>query len=165
MSRKSRILVILLISGIIGGTYLPFWPEIQLIKADSKVTLKEISEESIITVQENSLIAKKNASKPDVVIKKIGVIVTAYSSSPEETDNTPLITASGSTVKEGIVANNLLPFGTRIKMPELYKDQVFVVEDRMHQRKGYYHIDVWFPSKEEAQFFGAKQTYIEVLEG
>jgi len=40
----------------------------------------------------------------------------------------------------------------------------FVVEDRMSAKKGYYHVDIWFPSKEQAIRFGAFKTYIEVLE-
>jgi len=90
---------------------------------------------------------------------------TAYSSTPEETDEDPFITASGIWVKDGIVANNLLPFGTKIRLPELYGDKVFVVEDRMNSRKGYYHFDIWFASKKEALQFGAKNTYVEVLGG
>ena len=119
---------------------------------------------SLIIVQKNSLVAVDNFQNPEVK-KVIKVIATGYSSSPEETDESPLITASGIKVQEGIVANNLLPFGTEIRIPEIYGDKIFKVEDRMHWRKSYYQIDIWFSSKEEAQDFGAKKTYIEVLEG
>lgn len=95
--------------------------------------------------------------------KRIWVIVTGYSSSPLETDDTPFITASGTFVREGIVACNFLPFGTKIRIPKLFGGEVFVVEDRMHPRKKY-QVDVWFPSREEALQFGAHLTYIEVLE-
>ena len=98
-------------------------------------------------------------------LEKISVIVTGYSSTLEETDSSPYITATGSQVKDGIVANNLLPFGTKIRLPELYGDKVFVVDDRMNARKGDYHIDIWFPSHGEAENFGAKITYIEILGG
>jgi len=110
---------------------------------------------------ENGLVVEADQTK---IKKKIKVIVTAYSSCPYETDSTPLITANGSEVREGIVANNLLPFGTEIRIPELYGNKVFVVEDRMNVKKGYYHIDIWFPTKEQAIKFGAFKTYIEVLE-
>ena len=43
--------------------------------------------------------------------RTIEVWVTAYSSTPEETDDTPRITASGGEVRDGIVAANFLPFG------------------------------------------------------
>lgn len=118
---------------------------------------------SLLIVQENSLLPSSPLPTPKVV-KTINVIITAYSSTPEETDSTPFITAAGTTVKDGIIANNLLPFGTKIRIPELYGDKVFTVEDRMSSKKGYYHFDIWFPSKQEAKEFGAKLTHIEVLE-
>jgi len=92
----------------------------------------------------------------------INVAVTAYSSSVDETDNDPFITASGEWVRDGIVAANFLPFGTEIKIPELYGKKVFVVQDRMHPRKKY-QIDIWFPTKQEAIEFGAHYTYIELV--
>ena len=68
--------------------------------------------------------------------------VTAYSSSPDETDNTPFITASGKTVRDGVVATNVLPFGTKIKIPSLFGDKIFTVEDRMHRRMKNV-MDIW----------------------
>ncbi|GAI34149.1 unnamed protein product, partial [marine sediment metagenome] len=97
--------------------------------------------------------------------KTIEVVVTAYSSSPWETDDSPYLTAAGTWVREGIVANNKYPFGTEIRIPEIYGEKIFVVEDRMSWKKGEYHIDIWFPSYWEALNFGTKRTYIEVLEG
>lgn len=89
--------------------------------------------------------------------------VTAYSSAPEETDDTPFITACGTTVRHGIVAANFVPFDTRIQIPALFGDRVFVVEDRMHERKTN-GVDVWMPSKEEAKQFGANYTDIVILD-
>ncbi len=121
---------------------------------------------SLAISQENTLISVSDPSNPclDRIIKKMPVIVTAYSSNPWETDDDPYITAAGTFVKEGIVANNYLPFGSKIKMPDLYGDRIFVVEDRMSWKKGNYHIDIWFPSYEEALNFGVKRTYVEILE-
>lgn len=103
------------------------------------------------------------SEKPVKVAKKINVIATAYSSTPWQTDSTPFITADGVTVRDGIIANNMLAFGTRVRIPQLYGDKVFTVEDRMHWRKSNYQIDIWFPSLDQAVNFGAKSTYIEVL--
>lgn len=97
------------------------------------------------------------------VVEKVKMVVTAYSSAPEQTDDTPFITASGKNVADGIVANNMLPFGAKVRIPELYGDKIFIVEDRMHQRKGEYHLDIWFPEYSQAKNFGAKITSIEVL--
>lgn len=122
-------------------------------------------EKTLAIVQENSLLPNLNPLNPEPqTVRKIKVVITAYSSTISQTDNTPFITAAGTTVREGIVANNLLSFGTKIKIPELYGDKIFVVEDRMNSKKGYYHVDIWFPSYQEAKNFGAKRTHIEVLE-
>jgi 3D (Asp-Asp-Asp) domain-containing protein len=123
-------------------------------------------ENRLITIQGNSVLAVSEHFNPEPkVIKKMKVVVTGYSSTVWETDETPELTASGSVVREGIVANNGLPIGTKIKIPELYGDKIFVIEDRMNPRVGPYQVDIWFPSYLEAKNFGAKRTYIEVLEG
>ena len=102
--------------------------------------------------------------KEEKETRKINVVVTAYSSTVDQTDNSPYLTAAGTKVEDGVVANNTLPFGTKIKFPALYGDKVFTVEDRLHWKKSNYHVDVWFPSREKALEFGKKHTYIEVLE-
>lgn len=94
---------------------------------------------------------------------EIDVIITAYSSTPEETDDTPFITASGERVRDGIVAANFLPFGTRIQIPEIFGDKVFKVKDRMHKRKKGI-VDVWMPTKQDAINFGVYSTHIVVLD-
>jgi len=94
--------------------------------------------------------------------QKILVVITAYSSTVDQTDDTPFITANGTFVRDGIVANNMLPFGAKIKIPELYGNKEFVVADRMNASKSDYHIDIWFPSYIEAKNFGVKRTYIEL---
>jgi len=91
------------------------------------------------------------------------VWLTAYSSTPEETDDTPYLTASGTIVRHGVVATNQLPFGTKIQIPELFGEKIFVVEDRMHRRKKGF-VDIWMPTKEEAKRFGIVRAYILILE-
>ncbi len=118
---------------------------------------------SLATIQGNSLLAVSDLPQP-VLIKELPMLITAYSSTVWETDETPFITASGSMVKDGIVANNILPFGTKIRIPELYGDKIFVVEDRMHWSRSDYQLDIWFPENWQAKNFGAKRTYVEILE-
>ncbi|MFA5877853.1 MAG: hypothetical protein WC845_00575 [Candidatus Staskawiczbacteria bacterium] len=118
---------------------------------------------NLAITQDNTLLSKSNSIESAQVEKKVKMVITAYSSTVEQTDSTPFVTASGSTVRDGVVANNMLPFGTKIRIPELYEDKVFVVEDRMNTRKGDYHLDLWFASTEEAKNFGAETSYIEVL--
>lgn len=87
--------------------------------------------------------------------------LTAYSSSPDETDDTPDITASGTKTRPGVVAANFLPFGTKVRIPGLFGEQVFTVEDRMHSRFQD-RLDIWFPTKEEAKRFGLQFTEVEI---
>ena len=130
-------------------------------QSSSQTVFNELS--SLPTIQGNSIIAI--SSMPEIKItRKIKVVTTAYSSTTWQTDSTPFITAAGTYVRDGIVANNLLPFGTKVRLPEIYGDKIFVVEDRMHWKKGYYHIDIWFASYSEAKNFGIKRTYLEILE-
>ena len=89
-------------------------------------------------------------------------VITAYSSVPEETDDTPFITASGSYVRFGVVAANWLPIGTAVRIPEFFGKQVFIVEDRMNKRHDD-KLDVWFPTKEAAINFGKRVAKIEVI--
>jgi len=115
--------------------------------------------------QENTAFATAEtySKETDKTVDIILVIVTGYSSTPWQTDDTPFITASGTWVREGIVAANFLPIGTEITIPEIYGGKVFVVEDRMHPRN-YWNVDIWFPTYIEAKNFGAVKTYIEILE-
>ena len=94
--------------------------------------------------------------------KVIKILITAYSSSVDETDSTPLITASGNYVRPGVVAANFLPFGTKVRMPKIFGDKIFVVEDRLHERYND-RIDVWFSTKEGALKFGQQISEIEIL--
>jgi 3D (Asp-Asp-Asp) domain-containing protein len=95
-------------------------------------------------------------------LKTYTVWVTAYSSTPEETDDTPFITASNSMVRDGIIALNFLPFGTKVRIPKLFGNRVFTVEDRMHYRKSGF-ADIWMPSKEAAIAFGISRAEIVVV--
>ncbi|MBI2042438.1 MAG: 3D domain-containing protein [Candidatus Nealsonbacteria bacterium] len=131
-------------------------------KADHALSPEE-AVSGIITIEGTSLSPHSPLPEPKIR-KTVKVIVTAYSSTIWETDDDPFTTAAGTYVRDGIVANNLLPFGTRIRIPDVYGDKIFVVEDRMNRKKGNYHFDVWFPSYWEAKNFGAKNTYIEILE-
>jgi len=50
--------------------------------------------------------------------RTITVVVTAYSSTPDQSDDTPFIPASGSTVHPGTLAANFLRFGTKVRFPD-----------------------------------------------
>jgi 3D (Asp-Asp-Asp) domain-containing protein len=88
--------------------------------------------------------------------------ITAYTSVPEETDDTPFITANGTYVHDGIVATNLLPFGTEVMIPSLFGSKVFIVEDRMapNFKKT---IDIWMPSVGKAIYFGVRTAKVVII--
>lgn len=109
---------------------------------------------------------KIKTSLPDIPKREarstMVIMVTAYSSEPEQTDSTPFITAFGTHVRDGIVATNFLPKGTVVRFPENFGDKEFVVEDRMNARY-YYHMDIWMPETQDAINFGAKLLKMEIL--
>lgn len=109
---------------------------------------------------------KENSVEKEVelrVVKTYEVRATGYSSTPDQTDDSPFITASGTYVRDGIIATNILPFGTKVRIPDLYGDKIFIVEDRMNKRY-WMNIDIWFPDRNTALIFGSKNVIIEVVE-
>jgi 3D (Asp-Asp-Asp) domain-containing protein len=91
------------------------------------------------------------------------VWVTAYTSDPDETSDHPLITASGDMVRDGVVADNLLPFGTQIEIPTLFGNKVFTVEDRTSQKFSG-RVDIWMPTINKALDFGIRHVQIVILD-
>lgn len=86
--------------------------------------------------------------------------VTAYSSTPDQTDDTPFITASGTPTKDGVVAANFLPFQTKVRLRDAFGEKIFTVEDRMKRND---LVDVWFPTREAALDFGVRNLKMEIL--
>lgn len=116
--------------------------------------------------------AMQNATKPYGIFPEcdlrgpsytMTVSATAYNSLPEQTDSTPFITASGTHVRHGVLAANFLPIGTKVKIPALYGDQVFVVEDRMNPRYTQ-RVDIWMESYDDARQFGVRTIEIEIYQ-
>ena len=95
--------------------------------------------------------------------KMINVVVTAYSSTPDQTDSTPFITASNTRTRDGVIAANFLAFGTKVKIPGIFGDKVFTVEDRM-AKKHDGKIDIWFPERVLAKRFGVQEADVIILE-
>ena len=110
-------------------------------------------------------ITDNNAFVNPLPVKKFMIMtITAYSPSPDETDDDPWTTAYNTPVRDGIVASNILPFRTKIKIPELFGNKVFVVEDKMNPKYGE-NLDIWFPTKEQALDFGVHyNVLVEILE-
>ncbi len=90
------------------------------------------------------------------------VFSTAYNSLPNQTDSSPWTTALGTRCREGVIASNFLPFGTKVKL-EGFGDRIFIVEDRMNKRF-YKRIDIWFRNHNEAIKFGGRRLKYYVIE-
>lgn len=109
----------------------------------------------------------------------IMVTMTAYSSTVDQTDDTPFITSTQQPVRLGIVAVSRdllagdLPYGTTLRVVETYGEpdscgawdinMILEVQDTMHRRKKQ-QIDLWLPSREEALEWGYCQAQVEILE-
>ncbi len=136
----------------------------------SDQAVSEINDQEVVissfgglpTVYGQALIKPSSPLAPKVVASQ-RAIVTAYSSTVDQTDDTPFITASGSRVRDGIVACNFLPFGTMVRFPDIYGDKIFVVEDRMALRNSH-KMDIWFETREQAKQFGVQYLRFEILE-
>ncbi len=162
---KKWYFLILIILILISGIFPFYLLQGRQVKAETDIDLNDQPFFDLQLVQGDSLLP--NITPPALRVETVNsfkVIVTAYSSSVWETQGDPFITASGERVRDGIVANNLLAFGTKIRLPEIFDDKIFEVTDRMHARKSSYHVDIWFPSRESALEFGAKLTEMEILE-
>ena len=98
-------------------------------------------------------------------IKKMIVSASAYNSEVAQTDSSPCITANGFDLcehnEEDVIATNILPFGTKVKIPSIDPSRVFTVEDRMNARYQN-HIDIWMRDKNDAIKFGRKTLEIEI---
>jgi 3D (Asp-Asp-Asp) domain-containing protein len=97
----------------------------------------------------------------------VSVSVSGYTSRPEETDNTPFITAANTTTRRGVIALSrdlLRPYTAGA--PFDFGDVVhlngvgdFVVEDSMNGRWER-RADIWFESLAEAREFGRRRVML-----
>lgn len=99
------------------------------------------------------------------------VLATAYTSEVDLTDDSPLLTATNTGVREGIIAlsQDLLRSFTP-GAPFDYGDMIevggvgrFRIEDTMHPR-WQKRADIWFPTREQAMRWGARSVAIKEIE-
>jgi 3D (Asp-Asp-Asp) domain-containing protein len=95
--------------------------------------------------------------------RTLRLAVTAYSSTVDQTDSDPFTTASGTTVSDGTVAYNFLPFGTQVRFPDIFGDKIFIVEDRLNARAGPHLADIWMPTRSAAIHWGKRVIRMEIL--
>lgn len=94
-------------------------------------------------------------------LETITAEVTAYTSSVDETDDTPFLTASGETTAPGTIAcPSRFKFGTMIQIEK----RIFKCNDRMHKRfRDTNHFDIWVESKAEARQWGRKTVEVSII--
>lgn len=98
------------------------------------------------------------------VVKTFTARTTWYESRVGQTDANPFNTASGSRVHWGTIATNCLPFGTKVRIPQLYGNTIFTVEDRHSPRFGCHLVDVWTDHAPGHQVQNGQNITIEVME-
>lgn len=115
----------------------------------------------------NTVVATKNPPKstPTPSTGTLAVTISSYTSTVEECDSSPFITASGSHVHMGTAAWNGMPFGTKFTIPEISGDLVYTVEDRGSMRvMGTHTVDLWRPTKAEAFAIGRRPATVVFVE-
>lgn len=114
-------------------------------------------ESDYLLIEENSL--RGNHAPIGLSGTRLTRVITAYSSTPDQTDSTPFITAYNTKVRKGIVASNEFPKGTQL----LIDGYIYTVEDKMNSKYRYL-IDIWMPSREEAKNWGKQIKEIMLLD-
>ena len=90
---------------------------------------------------------------------KVNILVTGYSSTPDQCSGNPFITASGTHVHQGTMAcPPQYPFGTKITIKDV---GTFICEDRGGAIKGN-HFDMWFTSRSRALAWGKRVVVAEI---
>lgn len=128
--------------------------------------------------------AAEDAPQEDLVDPFAGrevleVTMTAYSSTVDQTDDSPFTTSTLQPVRSGIVAVSRdllaeqLPYGTTLRVLEAHGEgekcgawqipMLLEVQDTMHLRKRN-QIDLWLPSRDEALQWGYCQATVEIID-
>ncbi len=153
---------------VIEETIIPFvTPD----KASSENTILSVSkptyfESGLFPVYGMKVAETSDLSDKSVTIRRMRV--TAYAPLDPRAvagmchNGDPTSTASGKYPQYGMVATNAFPFGTQIRIPELFGNEIFVVEDRMSSR--YQNtIDILVDNKDYALAIGSSWADIEIL--
>lgn len=132
----------------LGASYMFVWLNCKdLFEAKTVIIIPNVQAK---TIDEPVIEAKIEAQE---VKSKSGVFYT-YNAEESQTDGNPYRTASGRIVKDGIVANNCLEFGTKIDVEGV---GVLEVQDRMNSRYGCDDFDVF--KEDPAQNFKKTLKY------
>ena len=134
------------------------------VSVEDLMALSAVAQEAEAPVDPKTGFPEVDKATPRVLETRTVSKVTYYASTPGQTSGNPFITASGSHVHWGTVASNCFPFGTRIRIPELYGDQIFIVEDRHSTRYGCGLVDVWTDYSAGQNAGNGYNVTVEVIE-
>lgn len=142
-----RIMWIFTIGVLLGASYMFVYLNYHRLYETRTIQIINNAEaKTIETVEQPEEVAKK-ASK--------GTFYT-YNAEENQTDSNPYRTASGKIVKDGYVANNCLPFGTKIEVENV---GTLEVQDRMNSRYDCDDFDV-FKENPKDNFMKYEVNYI-----
>ena len=89
----------------------------------------------------------------------ITAVITSYNSVPEQTDDTPFDTASGTHVHDGTLAcPKIYAFGTQVEIA----GKVYTCEDRMNQ-KFPDRFDIWMEATSSSAAWGTRTMQIKIF--
>lgn len=148
-------------------------------KIKNKETIEVYEKERIVTFSDSILTNQSSPSQESLSVfgskikgyssktaneavygKKMDILVTGYSSTVDQCDGDPFITASGSHVHKGTMAcPREYAFGTKIEIDGM---GTFVCEDRGGAIKGN-HFDMWFESRGEALQWGKRTVEARII--
>ena len=158
---KAIISIVLLV--FVVTSMIPMSAKAQAAEGDSAVAV-------LVSSTPRNLLAERfdGATHSSYQVKReMKVTSTAYTSTVDQCDASPCITADGFNVcangAENVLAANFLPFGTKVKIPELYGDRIFTVHDRMNKRFSN-RVDIWMVSRNDAIQYGKRTIKIQILE-
>lgn len=148
---RGAIKTILFITSLFGTGFLA-WTMLQF--SDVVVWDFEPNLDSFALAAENKRLRERGVT--------LSATISYYTASKDETDSTPCITADGTNIcpaREGIIATNWLPVGTKIKVD----GKVYRVADRMNQRYQWPYMDILVESKAIAKKNGRQNKEVEIL--
>lgn len=143
MSEYKQYLIVIILLGIF--TTFMFYTSISLSK-----------HENIIKELEYKTKLWNRLKQERVTIKGI---VTKYNPVPEQTDSSPTINAMGRKVQQGDIANNCLPFGTKV----IIDGRKYTVRDRMNSRYGCKNFDILSFDYQDAINWGVKEKKVLII--
>jgi len=120
-------------------------PEIKEVEKPTVEVKKELPTKKIVAVNGTKIMAE----------------ISGYTSSVDETDSTPFITASGQRTRDGIIAcPSRFKFGQEV----IINGKTYECQDRMNARyRDKNNFDIWFETKAEAFAWGRRTVEVTII--